>query len=67
MLSSNRSRRVMLNAVTMRPIQLAYDLSLATVEEIEALVYQGFAYSVCADRSIAVLTTPRADEDIYVH
>jgi len=64
MLSSTRKRHQMLNAVTMRPIMLAYDLSTITVEEMEALAYQGFAYASCADRCIAVLTTTRPDEDV---
>ncbi len=62
-----RNRHVLLNAVTMRPIQLTYDLNTITVEEMEQLVYQGYAHAVCADRKIAVLTTPRADEDVYTH
>lgn len=62
-----RQRKVLLNAVTMRPIQLAYDLDTITVEEMEQLVYQGYAHAVCADRCAAILTTPRADEDVFVH
>lgn len=62
-----RQRKVLLNAVTMRPIMLAYDLNTITVEEMEQLVYQGFAHAVCADRCAAILTTPRADEDVNVH
>ncbi len=62
-----RQRKALLNAVTMRPIQLAYDLATITVEEMEQLVYQGYTHAVCADRKAAFLTTPRADEDINVH
>lgn len=62
-----RNRHVLLNAVTMRPIMLAYDWNTITVEEIEQLVYQGFSHAVCGDRKMAVLTTPRADEDVQVH
>lgn len=63
-----RQRKVLLNAVTMRPIMLAYDLNTITVEEMEQLVYgQGFAYAADADRCVACLTTPRADEDVQIH
>lgn len=62
-----RNRHVLLNAVTMRPIKLAYDLNSITVEEMEQLVYQGYTHAVCADRKAAFLTTPRADEDVNVH
>lgn len=64
----SRNRRVLLNNVTMRPIQMAYDLNNVTVEELEQLCYgQGYSYAVNGDVKAAVLTTPRADEDVYLH
>ncbi len=50
---------------TMRPIQIAYDIANVSVEQLEALIYQGYAYAVSADAHAAILTSPRADEDVH--
>lgn len=61
---STRKRKTYLNQHTMRPQQVAYPLDTTSVEQLEAFIYQGYAYAVCGDLKVAVLTTARADEDV---
>jgi glutamine cyclotransferase len=47
-----------------KPQQIAYALAEVSIEELEAFIYQGYAYAVSADHEAAVLTSPWADDDV---
>ena len=63
----NRSRKHYVLPDDMRPLHCAYSMQFTTVAEMEAFIYQGFSFHVDGDRQQAILTSPRADEDVYVH
>lgn len=62
---SSKSHATPIDVNTMRPVQIAYDVANVSVEQLEALIYQGYAYAVSADAHAAILTSPRADEDVH--
>lgn len=45
------------------PRYITYPLNVP-VAELEAFIYAGYAYAVDADKQVAVLTSPFADEDV---
>lgn len=45
------------------PHYVTYPLNVS-VAELEQFIYSGYAYAVDADKQVAVLTSPFADEDI---